>query len=297
MAMKHGLGRGLGALISDGTLSETPRKASAEIRMVPVRNIRRNPRQPRQVFDDEALAELTASIKRTGVLQPLMVRSVADGYELISGERRLRAATGAGLAEVPVMVKTVSDVESLEQALIENLLRKDLNIIEEGAGYQKLTDEFDLTQEQIAERVGKARATVANAMRVLVLPDEVKKAIVAGELSPGHAKLLAGLEIPEERVLLARRALQEGLSVRNLEKLIQKTRRTARKPRASKEDVPATHIAYLSDKLHKYFGTNIRISSCRTLANGKKMPGSIDIVYYSSDDLDRILDLLGLAEE
>lgn len=297
MATKHGLGRGLGALLRDGTVSETREKSGAGIVTVPVEKVRKSAWQPRRTFDEEALAELAESIKERGVIQPLLVRSAGDSYELITGERRLRAAAAAGVTEVPVILMDAAESDALEIALIENLQREDLNVLEEADGYRMLVDKFGLTQEQIAARVGKARASVTNTMRLLGLPPEVKQFVASGQLSAGHAKVLIGLEIGEEQLLYARRAVKESLSVRNLEKLIEKSRRVPRKPRASRDDIPASHISYLSDRLHKHFGTSVRITPCRTLANGKKARGFIEIDFYSNEDLDRILELLGVTEE
>ena len=259
--------------------------------------IARNRRQPRHTFDEAALADLTASIKEHGVLQPLLVRPDGDGYELIAGERRLRASTAAGLTSVPVIVVNATDGDSLELALIENLQRENLNTIEEAEGYRELAVEFNLTQEEIADRVGKARATVTNALRLLTLSDEVKSMLSDSRLSKGHAKALLGLEIEKEQTLMARRAVQEGLSVRNLEKLIQRTKAAPRKARVATPDLPAAHVGYLSDQLHAHFGTSVRITPCRTYANGKKGKGSIEVDFFSNEDLDRILAVLGLNSE
>ena len=297
MTARKGLGRGLGALIKDEAPSDVPVQQEDGIKKVPLDIISRNRRQPRHTFDEDALEDLTASIKEHGVLQPLLVRPDGDRYELIAGERRLRASTAAGLAKVPVIVINATDGDSLELALIENLQREDLNIIEECEGYRELAVEFNLTQEEIADRVGKARASVTNALRLLTLPDEVKAMLADNRLSKGHAKALLGLEIEKEQTLIARRAVQEGLSVRNLEKLIQRLKAAPRKPRAAKPDLPASHVGYLSDQLHSHFGTSVRITPCRTYANGKKGKGSIEIDFFSNEDLDRLLSLLGISGE
>ena len=306
MSIKHGLGRGLGALISDGTtpagtttspLITAAKKTPGGANKVPLQKIRKNPFQPRRTFPEAAMTDLTESIKKRGVLQPLLVRPLGDGYELIAGERRLRASAAAGLSEVPVIIMEASDNDSLEVALVENLQREDLNVLEEAEGYEVLANKFNLTQEQVAVRVGKARASVANTMRILSLPADIKQMIATDLLSAGHAKLLAGIEIKNEQANLAKRTIKENLSVRNLEKIVQKLRRLPRKPRAMKTDIPDTHLAYLSDRLHKHFGTSIRITPCKTLANGKKLRGTLEIDFYSTDDLNRILDMLGMAEE
>jgi ParB family chromosome partitioning protein len=264
---------------------------------VPVEQIRHNAFQPRRAFAPESLAELTDSIRAHGILQPLLVRAVAEGYELIAGERRLRAARDAGLREVPVIILQTEDVGALELALVENLQREDLNPVEEAEGYRALGQRFGLTQEQISERVGKARASVTNALRLLQLPEEARDLLASGQLSAGHGKLLTGLEIAEEQLILARRAVEEDLSVRQLEELIRKMRRAPRRPRAARNDLPTSHVSHLCDLLHARLGTHVRLRSCRTYANGKKGKGTLEIDFYSNEDLDRILDILGIGEE
>lgn len=300
MATKHGLGRGLGALLRDGIAADAApaeRKPGPGVTTLPADQIRANPHQPRQDFEETALAELAASIREHGVLQPLIVRGTGNGFELIAGERRLRAARKAELAEVPVVVVNAGDQQAVELALVENVQREDLNVLEEAEAYQALMDRFSLTQEQVAERVGKPRASVANALRLLRLPDPVKAMVRDGRLSAGHAKLIGGLDIEAEQVQMAERAVKEALSVRALEKLIAGSRRAPRKPRAFRADIPAGHLSYLSDRLHAHFGTSVRLQPCKTLANGKKVPGTIEISYFSNDDLDRILSVLGVTEE
>jgi ParB family chromosome partitioning protein len=292
-----GLGRGLGALIKDaGSPEAAPAAAPAGGAVkVPVASIRKSPWQPRHQFEADALAELVASVKERGVLQPLLVRRLGDGYELIAGERRLRAAGEAGLAEIPVIVMEVTDREALELALVENLQRSDLNLIEEAEGYRTLAEKFGLTQDEIAGRVGKARPTVANALRLLELSDKVKQLVAERRLSPGHAKALLGLEIPREQELLAERAVQEGLSVRTVESLVQRARRAPRKPRAEKPDIPPDHVKFLLEQIHQKLGTQVRLVSSRTLANGRKTKGRLEVDFYSADDLDRLLVILGLS--
>jgi ParB family transcriptional regulator, chromosome partitioning protein len=298
MGAKHiGLGRGLGALIKDLPPAESPVvETSGGIVQVPIEQVHKSPWQPRKQIAPEALEELSLSVRERGVLQPLLVRRVEDQFELIAGERRLRAAQGAELRQVPVIIMDVSDREALELALIENLQREDLNLIEEAEGYRVLADKFEMTQEQIAQRVGKARATVANAIRLLDLPDTVKRLVAENRLAPGHAKAILGLEIPKEQELLAIRAVEEGMSVRTVERIVYRLTKGAKKPRAEKSDIPESHLKHLSDKMHQHFGTSVRISPCKTLANGKKVKGTVEIDYYSNDDLDRLLVILGLAD-
>lgn len=304
-AKPTGLGRGLGALIRD-TTPTTPEPvpvvaapapvAKGGVARIPVAQIRRSPWQPRHTFEVEALSELVASVRERGVLQPLLVRRNGDNYELIAGERRFRAATEAGLLDLPAIVMEVTDREALEIALVENLQRSDLNLIEEAEGYRALADKFQMTQEQIATRVGKARPTVANAMRLLDLPDAVKQLVAEKKVSPGHAKALLGLENRTEMELLAHRITKEDLSVRTIENIVARTKRGPRKPRAEKDDVPEQHIRYLVDRLHQHFGTHVRVTPSRTLANGKKIKGEIQIDFHSSDELDRLLVILGITE-
>ena len=297
MTVKHGLGRGLSALIRDTPVEPVATAVSRTgTPTVEVSKIRPNPWQPRRVFSKEALDELAASIREHGVLEPLIVRKVEDGYELIAGERRWRAAQEAGLAEVPVRVLEADDQKALELALVENLQRADLNVIEEAEGYRTLSTKFGLTQDEIALRVNKARASVANALRLLGLPGEVKGFVAEGLLSAGHAKVLLGVAIEAHACALAERAIKEGLSVRDLERIVEHSRLTPRKRREVKEDIPASHVTFLTDKLHRHFGTSVRLLPCRTLTNGRKTKGNIQIDYYSNDDLTRILELLGLRE-
>ena len=252
--------------------------------------------QPRRVFRDDALSELTASIRERGVLQPLWVRERDGEFELIAGERRLRAARAAGLAEVPVQVLDVDDRQALELALVENLQREDLDPIEEAEGYRALAETFDLTQEQIAERVGRARASVANALRLLSLPDFVKTALSDGQLSAGHAKALLGLHHPNAQSGVARRAIKEGWSVRDTERAVVRLNRPARPARAAREEVPEGHTQFLADQLRQRLGTRVSVQSPKTFANGRKAPGSVRIEYYGSEDLDRLMELLGLTD-
>ncbi len=305
MAARKGLGRGLGSLISDrqepaqnevpATPPPVPDTAQARITDLPIDQIVRNPRQPRQTFREEALAELAASIREHGILQPLMVRAKSGGkYELIAGERRLRAAGIAGLETVPVNLVDVTDVQSLEIAIIENLQREDLNPVEEAEGYRELAAAFKLTQEEIAKRVSRSRVAVANALRLLTLPDEVRAMLKEQRLSTGHAKALLGVTIPQEQTILARRIVSEDLSVRATEKIVKKITSAPKKPRVSKPDLPKDYLRDLTEKLHRHFGTSVRLTPCQTFANGKKSKGSVEIDFFSNDDLERVLSVMGL---
>jgi ParB family chromosome partitioning protein len=298
MAAKHGLGRGLGALIRDTPVEAAPAPAAEAggSLMLDAARIRPNPFQPRRAFVKEALDELVASIKEHGVLEPLLVRKAEEGYELIAGERRWRAAREAGLKQVPVIVREATDLQALEIGLIENLQRADLNVIEEAEGYQVLATEFNLTQDEIAKKVSKGRASVANALRLLALPREVKKFMTEGLLSAGHAKVLLALPTEPDQCRMAERVIKDGLSVRDLERIIEHARNIPKKRTPGKEDIPASHLVFLTDKLHQYFGTSVQIQPCRTTANGRKVKGSVQIDFYTNDDLDRVLDLLGLTD-
>ncbi len=297
MVAKHvGLGRGLGALIKEAP-EHTGAEAESGVLQISIDTIRSNPWQPRHNMTPEALEELVSSVRDRGVLQPLLLRKMDEGFDLIAGERRLTAAREAGLKEVPAIVMEVTDQEALELALIENLQREDLNLVEEAEGYRRLCDEFSMTQEDVAQRVGKARASVANALRILNLSDEVKQLIADKKLTAGHAKVLLGLDIAEEQDQLADRTVKQGLSVRALEVIVQKLRKPPRKPSVAHSDIPESHVRYLTDRLHQHLGTGVHLVPCKTMANGRKAKGRIEIDYYSNDDLDRLLSMLGLSEE
>jgi len=296
---KIGLGRGLDALIQEKKVTapvvDAPAPDSSGITRIATGKIKPNPMQPRHTFGNEQLNELTASVKEHGILQPLLVRKKEKHLELIAGERRLRAAVAAHLPEVPIIILDIDDQEALEIALIENLQRDDLNLMEEAEGYRELADQFGLKQDQIARRVGKARATVANILRLLDLPNGIKKMLEGGPLSAGHGKVLLSVEIDAEKELLATRIIRENLSVRALEKIVERMKKPSKKPRAQKSDLPLDYVRHLSDKLHQHFGTAVHVHSTKTLANGKKLKGSIEIDYYNNEDLTRVLEIFGIG--
>ena len=277
--MTKRMGRGF-AEILEGALP-----ASAGIVTVPVSQIKPGRYQPRQDMDEAALAELTHSIKAHGVIQPLIARPIAHGvYELVAGERRWRAAQAAGLTDVPVLVKALTDQETLEYSLIENLQRDDLNPVEEARGYARLIEEFGYSHEQLAERVGKDRSTVANALRLLKLPEEIQRAVRRGALSQGHAKALLGLEDRDRQLALFGKTVAEHLSVRQLEMLVgaSATSRPARRRR-----INDPHAATLEEALRNKLGTKVTLL-------GRKKGGRIIVEYFSTEDLSRILELLGV---
>lgn len=223
MSRKSGLGRGITSLIPtvpEGGEDESTDSIVSGYQMVPIEQVRPNPLQPRRSFDEETLAGLADSIRELGILQPLLVRPADDGFELIAGERRLRAAKRASLTSVPVVVRPVEDVASLEQALVENLHRQDLNPLEEAAAYQQLVDDFGYTQEQVAQRVGRSRAAVANLLRLFQLPPSVQKLVSENLVTAGHAKALLGHPDRAYQEALARRIVSESLSVRDVEQLV-----------------------------------------------------------------------------
>ena len=265
---------------------------------VPIAEISRSPWQPRTVFDEEKLNELAESIKSQGVMSPLLCRKLANGrYELINGERRLRASQLAGLAKVPVLPVDTADRNAAEMAIIENIQREDLNVIEEAEGYRTLAERFSLTQQEIAERVGKPRPTIANALRLLDLPDEVKQLVGSNLLSTGHAKVLLGLSDTTEQTILGRKCVTEALTVRALERLIAKRKeeRTPSTRQTSKPDLPENYVRDLSDRLHQRLHTAVRIQSGVTHPNGKHTKGILEIDFYDNDDLERILGVLGVS--
>ncbi len=270
-----GLGRGLAALIPQR--DEQP--SSIEL---PIAAIGRNPYQPRQAFEQTQLDDLAASIAEHGVLQPVLVTEVAGGYRLIAGERRLRAAEMAGLDRIPALVRSADEVAQLGWALIENLQRSDLNALEEAAAFRRLGDEFGLSQEDVAARVGKSRSAVANTLRLLDLAPEVKDALVRGAISEGHARTIAGLDDPAQQVAVSMDVESRGLSVRQTEELVRRLRkeRPARAPRERAPDVDR-----LESVLRDSLATKVTISTARK-------GGRITIEYYDEDDLERLYERL-----
>ena len=270
------LGRGLGALIPGGSPAER-----RGVVLLGIEEIEPDRAQPRSYFHDGHLAELAESIKSKGVLQPVLVRRTDKGYVLIAGERRWRAAQKAGLRELPALVREVTGSEAFELALIENIQREDLNPVEEAGAYQRLIEDHKLTQEQLAERVGKDRSTITNALRLLRLPDSIKQAIVAGSLSMGHARALLGLSDETDLKRAAETVIHEQLSVRLVEQLVQrlKNKRGGPKTKAREGSVQLRHIV---EKLQRKLGTKVELKD-------RGGPGTLEIRYTSAEDLDRIL--------
>ena len=277
---KKGLGKGLGALIPDADLLA---RTSDQFFYCGIEEITPNPYQPRHNVRDKAFQELVQSIRERGVLQPLLVRSAEEGYQLIAGERRWRAAQMAGLQRVPVVVKESAEPEAFELALIENIQRKDLNPIEEGAAYRRLQEEFNLSQGDIAKKIGKDRSTVANMIRLLKLPERVRNDLVDGVLSMGHARALLALPSSAAQLRARDTIVKRGFSVRETEKMVQSLLKKEKKRKIVVE--PDSHMRSIVDQLIRYFGTKVKISR-----RGKL--GKVEIEFYSDDDLQRILDLL-----
>jgi ParB family chromosome partitioning protein len=273
---KRGLGRGLGALLGPETASST--EATFEI---PLDRVRPNPRQPRKRFDEPALTELTDSIRASGVIQPVVVRRVGDAYELIAGERRWRAAKQAGLVTIPAVVRDVTNAESLELALVENLLREDLNPIEAAEGYRQLLADFGWTQEQLGQRIGKDRSSIANALRLLRLSEPIQDDLRSGRLTMGHALALLSLTSPEEQMKLRDRILAHSWSVRTTEADV-KTRRPTN-ANARRRSVELTAV---EESLQRALMTRVRIV-------GNDRRGRIEITYATADELERLGSLLG----
>ena len=293
------LGRGLDALIPSGPASaSTSGILGTDLRRIPIGRVRPNPYQPRREFDPAELAELEASLTATGLLQPITVRARGDAYELVTGERRLRAATNLGWTDIQAIVRDLDEQTMLVVALVENLQRTDLNPIEEAKGYRRLVDEFNLTHQQIADAVAKDRTTITNLLRVLSLPDAVQRMVEEGALSAGHARALLVLAGEPVVTVLAAEAAQQGVSVRELERRVRAHNQPgappggvagAKRPAAGQvAPVPSSDPAarQVEDELRRYLQTDVHIQ----LAAGAR--GALRISFYSSDDLERLLDLI-----
>lgn len=279
--MRKGLGRGLDALISSADTLDNARDSVLEVK---INDVEPNAGQPRKVFDQEKLQALAESIKEHGVVQPIIVRQDGNRYVIVAGERRWRAAKLAGLKTIPVVIKELSSKQVMEIALIENLQREDLNPIEEAEAYQKLMDEYSMTQEEVAKLVGKSRAAIANSVRLLSLAKEIQEMLVDGRLTSGHARTLVTIEDPIKQKELAEIIAKKGLNVREAERLAaqESKRSSVKKVRTRKEDLEMTQLV---EDLRTLFGTKI------DLHHGKDR-GKIVIEYYSKEEFDRIIDLL-----
>jgi ParB family chromosome partitioning protein len=312
---KPALGRGLGALLGGGvkpaapssvpasgapgapaipvpaapTVPAVPPPLGSVVRRVSRDRVRPSPLQPRKDFTAEALSDLADSIREQGIIQPLVVRPVGDYFELIAGERRWRAAEMAGLTEVPVIERNATDIEVLELALIENLQRENLNPVEEALGYRQLQAQFALTQDEISRKVGRGRVVVANALRLLKLPETVLALLREGRISVGHSKAILGLESPSQQESLARRVVEAGLTVRQTEEAVAKV---SGAPRAERSATPAPsrdpHLVDLENRIREKFGMKVGLH----YQAGK---GRLEVHFHSDDELDRVLDVIGVS--
>lgn len=280
---QRGLGRGLGAL-----LSSTPEEGEVLLD-VAIDQIEVNPNQPRKVFDSAALDELAASIRVSGVIQPVIIRRHGGGYQLIAGERRWRAARQAGLQRIPAIVREATDSESLELALVENLLREDLNPMEEAEAYDKLLAQFGWTQEQLAQRVGRDRSSISNALRLLRLPEPIQADLRGGRLTMGHARALLALTSVGDQLWLRDQILAHSWSVRTTEDSIRQTHEGARKRRLKPGRKRSPEMAALEDALQRALMTRVRIS-------GNDTKGRIEVLYATADELERLSALMGARD-
>ena len=295
-----GLGKGLEALFGDAEVAPVERKPAAGkkqteskaaespsdesgVLYVSIDDIRPNSAQPRKNFDDEKLEELAASIERHGVIQPVVLRKLGIGYELVAGERRWRAARMAGLKEIPCIVKELSDEENMLLAIIENMQREDLNPIEEAEGLKQMIDSYGLTQEQVSYSIGKSRPYITNSLRLLKLPGRVQDLTAEGKITTGHARALAAVKSQQKQIDLAMRAAKEGLSVRQIEALAKKAKAPAAKPTRKKEK--SADEKRVEEELRSVLGTRVNLNR-----KGKK--GQIEIEFYSAEELERLIDLL-----
>lgn len=283
---KKSLGKGLGALFNTDEVIDNVLEGQNVVELK-LTEIEPNKQQPRQSFDEEKLGTLAESIKEYGVLQPIVVKKLETGfYQIIAGERRWRAARLAGLKKIPVIIKEIESREVMEIALIENLQREDLNAIEEAEGYQKLMDEFGLTQEQLSQKVGKSRPAIANSLRLLNLADEVKQYLIEGTISSGHARALLSTDKKEVQIAAAKRIIEEGMSVRQTEAFISQLLKTPSiKKKSQHEQEMERYLASLENNLSSVLGTKVKI-------HNNKNKGKIEIQYYSNDDFERIMRMI-----
>lgn len=283
MSKKFALGKGLGALIPEESIIE---EKNTNL-LIPLNKIKSNSDQPRKNFDSDKIVELAESIKHHGIIQPLILKKVADEYIIVAGERRWRAAKSLGLKEVPAIIMDLSDKQVLEISLIENIQRQDLNPIEEAMAYKKLLSDFKLTQEELSKRIGKSRTAITNSMRLINLDERVQVYLIEGVISEGHGRALLAISDGDIQYELSQRIIDEKLSVREIERIVKGILTNNEK---SKEKVNKELNSYyrdIKDRLQEYFGTKVNLSN-------KKNKGKIEIEYYSEEDLQRILDIINL---
>ncbi len=291
MGKKFGLGKGLGALIpeEEGAAEQNKsEKYSVEANMISINLIKPNEGQPRKTFDEEKILQLSESIKEHGIIQPILLKKEGENYSIIAGERRWRAAKAAGLKEVPVIVMDIDEKAVLEVSLIENIQRQDLNPIEEAWAFRKLIDDFSFTQEELGKRIGKSRTALANTMRLLNLDPRVQEYLIDGVISEGHGRAILAIEDKDMQNKLAQKVIDDGLTVRETEKLISDIAKGKEKDEKPVKKVEANpYISDIKNRLEEKFDTKVLISN----RNNK---GKIEIEYYSNDDLQRIMDILSL---
>ncbi|EEJ40544.1 ParB/RepB/Spo0J family partition protein [Limosilactobacillus vaginalis] len=288
---QSGLGRGIEALFEENDFNEI--NDNETVQDVKLSLIRPNPYQPRRTFDQKALRELASSIQESGVFQPIILRQPdpkLKRYELIAGERRFRASKLAKQTTIPAIIRTMSDEKMMEVAVLENLQREDLTPLEEAQAYQTLMDKLSLTQAQVAERLGKSRPYIANYLRLLGLPNEIKELVSAGKLSMGQARTLLGLKDRKQLVKLAKQAVEKNLTVRQLEELVAQMNGTAEKKRAKRRQRKPAYVREAESQLQSKFGTKVAVAPSR-----KKNAGKIEIPYTSADDFNRILEVLNIS--
>lgn len=288
---QSGLGRGIEALFEENDFNEI--NDNETVQDVKLSLIRPNPYQPRRTFDQKALRELASSIQESGVFQPIILRQPEPKlkrYELIAGERRFRASKLAKQTTIPAIIRTMSDEKMMEVAVLENLQREDLTPLEEAQAYQTLMDKLSLTQAQVAERLGKSRPYIANYLRLLGLPNEIKELVSAGKLSMGQARTLLGLKDRKQLVKLAKQAVEKNLTVRQLEELVAQMNGTAEKKRAKRRQRKPAYVREAESQLQSKFGTKVAVAPSR-----KKNAGKIEIPYTSADDFNRILEVLNIS--
>lgn len=303
MAVKRGLGKGLDAIIPSGSVAkvapkeekkaEKPQSVDGSISMVKIGKLKNNESQPRKKFDDDAIEELSESIKQHGIITPLVVQDRGTYYEIIAGERRWRAAMKAGLKELPVIIKHYTELEIAEISLIENIQREDLNPIEEALAYKRLIEEFKLKQDEVAERVSKSRTAVTNSIRLLKLCDDVQQMVIDDQISTGHARALISIEDKDKQYEIAQRAFDEKLSVRDVEKLVKSLGSTkVKKPAKELDKAMLAIYQEIEENLKQKLDTKVSIApSSKNDGSGK-----LEIEFYSHDELEKIIDLLNKAK-
>ncbi len=285
---KHGLGRGLDIMLGDNNIKEN--FSENGVITLKLSSVEPNRNQPRKSFDGEKLGELADSIKKHGLIQPIIVTPADKGmYRIVAGERRWRACKKAGLKEIPAVIRDYSDEQAAEIALIENLQREDLNPIEEALGYQALLDDYSFTQELVSQRVGKSRSAIANSLRLLSLDEQIQKLLIDGEISSGHARAILAVESSEARLALAKRIISDGLNVRQAEALSKQISKKTPQRRKKQQNTGDIEIERIQDMLSSRLGTRVKITH-----TAKK--GKIEIEYYGNDDLERLLGFMNIQE-